>query len=95
MSKGKIIKQGSYHSRLCGVGTLTLREDRIQAYCPRIQELYEFMLTEITRFRMTKAGFYVDNFYFRVDNRTEWVNALKQALEAIGIDYEATGYRII
>jgi len=92
---GKIIKQGSFHNKMCGFGTITLREDRIQASCPQGQISLQFMLHEITHFRMTKNGFYIDKNYFRIDDRTEWMKAIQQALDANGIQYEATGYRII
>lgn len=92
---GKIIKQGSFYNKMCGFGTITLRGDRIQASCPRGQTSLQFMLHEITLFRMTKRGIYIDNFYFRIDDITEWMKAILQALDAHGIQYEANGYHII
>jgi hypothetical protein len=92
---GKIIKQGSFYNKMCGDGTITLRKDRIQLYCPRGKTSFQFMFSEINSFRISKKGLYVNNFYIRIDNKNEWIKAILQALDSIGIRYEATGYRMI
>ncbi len=91
----KIIKQGTFHNTLCGQGTVTLREDSIQVDCPRGSTSFQFMLHEISRFRATNQGFYIDRFYIRLNNSTEWIKLIKHALDAKGIQYEETGFRII
>jgi hypothetical protein len=94
-NSGKIIKKGLFHNKICGKGTVTLQEDMISIQCPWGRTSFNFKLYEINQFRTTKRGIYIDKFYLRLDNATEWIEAVKKALDAKGIKYEVIGYRVL